>query len=94
MKNTTEHPEWVKVYWLEFQQQSDPVFEKGDLSHKPSKLLEQESLEIINIAQIVDDLKNKKNDFQVINPSNEQHYATISLGKKEDVDIGQGIKVF
>ena len=29
----------------------------------------------------------KKNDFEVINPSNENAYAVISLGKKEDVDI-------
>ena len=29
----------------------------------------------------------KKNDFEVINPSNENTYAVISLGKKEDVDI-------
>ena len=29
----------------------------------------------------------KKNDFDVINPSNENAYAVISLGKKEDVDI-------
>ena len=28
-----------------------------------------------------------KNDFEVINPSNEEPYATISLGKKEDVDL-------
>ena len=30
---------------------------------------------------------NTKNDFKVINPSNEQPYAVISLGKKEDVDL-------
>ena len=29
----------------------------------------------------------KKNDFEVINPSNENPYAIISLGSKEDVDI-------
>ena len=62
MKDKTQHPEWVKVYWLKFQEELNPVFEKGDLSNKPSKLLEQESLEIINIAQIIDDLQNK--DFQ------------------------------
>ena len=28
-----------------------------------------------------------KNDFEVINPSNEQPYALISLGCKEDVDL-------
>ena len=28
-----------------------------------------------------------KNDFEVINPSNEQPYATISLGSKKDVDL-------
>ena len=28
----------------------------------------------------------KPNDFQVINPSNEDPYAIISLGYKEDVD--------
>ncbi len=30
---------------------------------------------------------NKKNNFDVINPSNEDSYATISLGNKRDVDI-------
>ncbi len=30
----------------------------------------------------------KKNDFQVVNPSNEEAYAVISLGDKNDVDIG------
>ena len=29
----------------------------------------------------------KKNDFDVINPSNEEEYAVISLGSKEDVDL-------
>ncbi len=29
----------------------------------------------------------KSNDFNVINPSNEESYAVISLGSKEDVDI-------
>ena len=28
----------------------------------------------------------KQNDFKVINPSNEDSYAVISLGSKEDVD--------
>ena len=28
----------------------------------------------------------KKNDFEVINPSNEESFATISLGYKEDTD--------
>ena len=28
-----------------------------------------------------------KNDFEVINPSNEQPYAFISLGTTEDVDL-------
>ena len=28
-----------------------------------------------------------KNDFEVINPSNESPYAFISLGSKEDVNI-------
>ena len=28
----------------------------------------------------------KKNDFEVINPSNEEAFATISLGFKEDLD--------
>ena len=28
-----------------------------------------------------------KNDFEVINPSNEQPYAFISLGSKDDVDL-------
>ena len=28
-----------------------------------------------------------KNDFEVINPSNEQSYAVISLGSKKDLDI-------
>ena len=28
-----------------------------------------------------------KNDFQVINPSNEKPYAFISLGSKKDVDL-------
>ncbi len=28
----------------------------------------------------------KKNDFPVINPSNEETFATISLGSKEDTD--------
>ena len=28
-----------------------------------------------------------KNDFEVINPSNEQSYAFISLGSKKDVDL-------
>ena len=28
-----------------------------------------------------------KNDFKVINPSNEQSYANISLGSKKDVDL-------
>ena len=30
----------------------------------------------------------KKNDFEVVNPSNEEAYAIISLGNKNDVDIG------
>ena len=30
----------------------------------------------------------KLNDFEVINPSNEEPFATISLGYKEDVDLG------
>ena len=30
---------------------------------------------------------NNKNDFDVINPSNEESYAVISLGNKNDVDI-------
>ena len=29
----------------------------------------------------------KKNDLDVINPSNEKTYATISLGDKNDVDL-------
>ena len=29
---------------------------------------------------------NKDNDFDVINPSNEECFAKISLGSKEDVD--------
>ena len=29
----------------------------------------------------------KKNDFEVINPSNEEPFAVISLGSKEDVDL-------
>ena len=29
-----------------------------------------------------------KNDFEVINPSNEESYAIISLGSKKDVDLG------
>ena len=29
---------------------------------------------------------NKNNDFEVINPSNEECFAKISLGSKEDVD--------
>ena len=29
-----------------------------------------------------------KNDFEVINPSNEESYAVISLGTKKDVDLG------
>ena len=28
-----------------------------------------------------------KNDFEVINPSNEQSYSVISLGSKKDVDL-------
>ena len=28
----------------------------------------------------------KTNDFEVINPSNEEPFATISLGSKEDTD--------
>ena len=28
----------------------------------------------------------KKNDFEVINPSNEDQFAVISLGSKEDTD--------
>ena len=28
----------------------------------------------------------KPNDFEVINPSNEEPFATISLGSKEDTD--------
>ncbi len=28
----------------------------------------------------------KANDFEVINPSNEEAFATISLGSKEDID--------
>ena len=28
-----------------------------------------------------------KNDFEVINPSNEKSYAVISLGSKKDVDL-------
>jgi aldehyde dehydrogenase (NAD+) len=28
----------------------------------------------------------KRNDFEVINPSNEEPFATISLGYKEDTD--------
>ena len=28
----------------------------------------------------------KANDFEVINPSNEESFATISLGHKEDTD--------
>ena len=28
-----------------------------------------------------------KNDFEVINPSNEQSYAVISLGSKKEVDL-------
>ena len=30
----------------------------------------------------------KKNDFEVINPSNEESFAVISLGSKADVDLG------
>ena len=30
---------------------------------------------------------NKKNDFEVINPSNEQSYSVISLGTKIDTDL-------
>ncbi len=29
----------------------------------------------------------KKNDFEVINPCNEDPFATISLGSKEDTDL-------
>ena len=29
----------------------------------------------------------KPNDFKVINPSNEEPFATISLGFKEDIDV-------
>ena len=29
----------------------------------------------------------KPNDYEVINPSNEEPYAIISLGTKEDVDV-------
>ena len=29
----------------------------------------------------------KQNDFEVINPSNEESYAVISLGSKEDTDV-------
>ena len=29
----------------------------------------------------------KPNNFDVINPSNEKPFATISLGSKEDVDL-------
>ena len=29
----------------------------------------------------------KKNDFEVINPSNEETFAVISLGSKDDVDL-------
>ena len=29
----------------------------------------------------------KANDFEVINPSNEEPFATISLGRKEDIDL-------
>ena len=29
----------------------------------------------------------KKNDFEVINPSNEESFAVISLGSKADVDL-------
>ena len=29
----------------------------------------------------------KKNDFEVINPSNEETFAVISLGTKADVDL-------
>jgi aldehyde dehydrogenase (NAD+) len=29
----------------------------------------------------------KKNDFEVINPSNEEPFATISLGYEEDTDV-------
>ncbi|MBK90254.1 MAG: aldehyde dehydrogenase family protein, partial [Chloroflexi bacterium] len=29
----------------------------------------------------------KENKFSVINPSNEEAYATISLGTKEDLDL-------
>ena len=29
----------------------------------------------------------KPNDFNVINPSNEDSFAVISLGAKEDVDL-------
>ena len=29
----------------------------------------------------------KKNDFEVINPSNEETFAVISVGSKDDVDL-------
>ena len=29
----------------------------------------------------------KPNDFEIINPSNEEPFATISLGYKEDIDV-------
>ena len=29
----------------------------------------------------------KPNDFEVINPSNEEPFAVISLGSKEDTDV-------
>ena len=29
----------------------------------------------------------KPNDFEVINPSNEEPFATISLGNKDDIDL-------
>ena len=32
-----------------------------------------------------------KNDFEVINPSNEQPYAIISLGSKKDVDLAVSV---
>ena len=32
-----------------------------------------------------------KNDFEVINPSNEQPYAFISLGSKKDVDLAVNV---
>ena len=33
----------------------------------------------------------KKNDFEVINPSSEEVFAIISLGGKEDINIGDNI---